>query len=308
MLEHGPSSSSTSATDHLLRAFDHFSTSTLPGLWTLLFSSPAFSNFPPSNTSLIVIDSVSTVFSLAFPRTTPTDESSSPSSSSHQQRQQHSSSSRIFSPPRSVKIRNDAIHWASGRRWAVISDFVAGLAKLAALRNVAVLVINQTVARVRPDTGAMLLPAISYNTWESGIQNRILLYRDWTHHHYRRHPLRHGRQVTHDGGVHVNFSGSALPGSNAEVKEEGKEGGRGENWRNVRFAAVLKVGGRISRPGRHDSDRASPRAIAFFSDRVRLFFSFFSTKQFTILSASRLKNHDSFTSYSKPLFFFESKR
>ena len=196
------------------------------------------------------------------------------------------------SPPRSVKSRNDAIHWASGRRWAVISDLVAGLAKLAALRNLAVLVINQTVARVRPDTGAILLPAISSNTWDNGIQNRILLYRDWTHHHYRRrrrrrrrrsHPLRHAQDVTHGDGVHVNFTDSALPGNNGKVKEEeGEE--RREDWRNVRFAAVLKVGGRISHPNRHHSYGTSTRAIPFIIDRVSLFSST------TSLSGSSLKN------------------
>ncbi len=159
-VEHDERATDTST---LLDHLDHFSTPTLAHLWTLLFSSS--SDFPSTSTSLIIIDSISTVFTLAFPRTEDAPQNTRPTQ-----------------PTTPYKKRNEAAQaqqWVSSRRWAVIGDFVAKLAKLAALRDVAIILLNQTVSRVRPETGAMLLPAVSSNAWDAGVMNRVLLYRDW---------------------------------------------------------------------------------------------------------------------------------
>lgn len=60
-----------------------------------------------------------------------------------------------------------------------MADFVSKLGKLAATRHLTVLLTSQTTTRIRADTGAVLHPSISGTAWESGISNRIVLYRDW---------------------------------------------------------------------------------------------------------------------------------
>lgn len=146
---------SSATAGELMGNLEHLSAPTLPHLLSLLLN-PA-TDFPPEGTSLVVIDSISALFGLAFPRLVP-------------------DGGRHGSTPHR---KHDVSQWASARRWAVISDFLSKLAKLAALRDLAVLVINQTVNRIKAETGATLAPAISSFAWESGIPNRIVLYRDW---------------------------------------------------------------------------------------------------------------------------------
>ncbi|KAG8531778.1 uncharacterized protein KY384_003414 [Bacidia gigantensis] len=131
----------------------HFTTPTLAHLMALLAHPTDY--FPPANTSLIVIDSLSELVALAFPRT---------AEDFHDQKQQK---------------RSEAAQWASGRRWAVISDLTSKLGRLAVTRNIAVLIINQVTTRVRADTGALLYSAITGTAWESAVANRVSLFRDW---------------------------------------------------------------------------------------------------------------------------------
>lgn len=134
--------------------FHHFAAATLPHLLALL-TRPS-NSFPPLGTSLIVVDSVSTLFALAFPKTTDNaDKQQTP-----------------------IK-KSDAAQWAVGRRWAVMGEFVAKLGKLAATRNIAVLLTSQTTTRIRSETGAILHPAISSTAWDTGIGTRLVLFRDW---------------------------------------------------------------------------------------------------------------------------------
>lgn len=137
-----------------LDAFHHFSTPTLPHLLALL-THPS-NSFPPHDTRLLVVDSVSTLFASAFPKTTENGNKQQPS----------------------VK-KSEAVQWAAGRRWAVMGDFISKIGKLAATRNMAILLIGQTTTRIRAETGAVLCPAISGTAWDGGISNRIVLFRDW---------------------------------------------------------------------------------------------------------------------------------
>lgn len=75
--------------------------------------------------------------------------------------------------------KNDVAHWASGRRWAVMTDLISALAKLAATRNMAVVLTSQTTTKMRLGDTALLQPALAGTAWDSGISSRILLYRDW---------------------------------------------------------------------------------------------------------------------------------
>lgn len=112
--------------------------------------------FPPTETSLIVVDSISTLFALAFPKT----------------------AEKASSRQTPIK-KSDAAYWASGRRWAVMGDLISKIGRLAATKNVAILLTSQTTTRVRSETSAVLYPAISGTAWDTGISTRIVIFRDW---------------------------------------------------------------------------------------------------------------------------------
>ena len=60
-----------------------------------------------------------------------------------------------------------------------MSDLISKLGKVAVTGNVAILLLGQTITRVRSDTGALLYPSISGTAWDAGIRSRIVLFRDW---------------------------------------------------------------------------------------------------------------------------------
>ena len=148
---------STTGSDSGIRNIDkihHFNAPTLPHLLVLL-THPTES-FPPKDTSLIVVDCISTLFALAFPR-----------------------SAEEFRDPQTPLKKSDTRQWVSGRRWAVLGDLASKLGRLAVTRNIAILLVSQTTTRVRLETGALLCPAISGTVWDSGINNRIIIFRDY---------------------------------------------------------------------------------------------------------------------------------
>ena len=140
--------------DDCLDNFHHFTTPTLPHLLALLTHQAP--SFPPQNTSLLVIDSISTLFALAFPKTTETSDTQ-----------------------QTPIKKSDAAQWAAGRRWAVMGDLISKIGRVAATRNIAVLLTSQSTTRIRSETRAILHPAVSGTAWDSGISSRIILYRDW---------------------------------------------------------------------------------------------------------------------------------
>ncbi|KAK8167683.1 P-loop containing nucleoside triphosphate hydrolase protein [Phyllosticta citrichinensis] len=134
--------------DDLAGRFHHIFAPTLAHLLAL-FVRPA-SSFPPDGTALVVIDSLSTLFDYAYPRT----------------------GSRTGN-------KNDDSKWAAGRRYAVMNDLVSTLGKTATLKDIPVLLTNQTVTKMRPGEGALLMPAMAGIEWDSGIATRLVLFRDW---------------------------------------------------------------------------------------------------------------------------------
>jgi hypothetical protein len=106
-------------------------------------------SFPPPNTSLVIIDSLSTLIDNAYPRNVE------------------------------GKNKNDQTRWAAGRRFAVINELISTLSRFAALHNIALLVTCQTITRIRGASRALLVPAISGVEWENGISTRVVLFRDW---------------------------------------------------------------------------------------------------------------------------------
>ena len=143
-----------SSIDQILqKQFFHYTTPTLPHLLAL-FLHPAQS-FPPRDTSLIVIDSVSTLFDLAFHR--PFD---------------YAVSSK----------KSDQEKWAASRRFAIMGDLISKIGRMAALHDIAVLLTCQTTTRLRSGIGlgALLLPAMSGVEWGNGIATQLVLFRDWS--------------------------------------------------------------------------------------------------------------------------------
>ena len=137
-----------------LNNLHHFTTPTLPHLLALLTHQST--SFPPLNTSLIVIDSVSTLFALAFPKILENAD--------------------ILQTPAK---KSEAVQWSAGRRWAVMGEFMSKIGRLAATSNIAILLTSQATTRIKYESRAMLHPAISGNAWDSGIGARLVLFRDW---------------------------------------------------------------------------------------------------------------------------------
>ena len=136
--------------DEVRSHFHHYTTPTLAHLLAM-FIHPQPS-FPPLNTSLIVIDSLSTLFDNSYPRN-PED--------------------------RGPRNKNDAARWTAGRKFAVMNDLISKLGKTAALHNIAILVTCQTITRIRTGSRALLLPAMTGIEWENGFSTRLVLFRDW---------------------------------------------------------------------------------------------------------------------------------
>jgi len=139
----------------LLGNFLHFQIHTLPHLLALILAPP--NGFPPNGTSLVVIDSISSLFSSTFPRNSGMNHGGD-------------------GMPEAKKTN---LQWAANRKWSVMGDTVSKLGKVAALKNLAVLLISQTTTKLRGAAKAMLRPAMMGTAWESGIHNRIVLFRDW---------------------------------------------------------------------------------------------------------------------------------
>lgn len=105
-----------------------------------------------------MVDSASSLFTAAFPRASDDLDSKQ-------------------NPERQKK--NDEAHWAASRKWAVMSDFISKLGKLAATKNIAILITSQTTTRIKAETGAMIHSAVAGTAWDAGICARIFLFRDW---------------------------------------------------------------------------------------------------------------------------------
>ncbi|GLA89768.1 hypothetical protein AtubIFM56815_004258 [Aspergillus tubingensis] len=124
---------------------------TLPHLLSLFHPPPT--SFPPPNTTLLVIDSVSAPFTPYFPN--PSD---------------------INQPQ---QAQRDVQKWLTTRKWNVISDLAAQLVKFASRADLAILVINQTHTRIRGQVRATLSPILSGRGWESCVRARIGVYGDF---------------------------------------------------------------------------------------------------------------------------------
>ncbi|OQE08571.1 hypothetical protein PENVUL_c009G07761 [Penicillium vulpinum] len=126
---------------------------TLAHLIALLARPPK--GFPPSETNLIVVDSVSNLFPAYFP-----------------------SPQELKDQLAEGKITDKAqLQWLLNRKWNIISELATHLARLAA-RSIAVLTINQSRTKIKGQSHAFLQPLLSGSAWEASVQTRIVVYRD----------------------------------------------------------------------------------------------------------------------------------
>ncbi|KAF2877476.1 P-loop containing nucleoside triphosphate hydrolase protein [Massariosphaeria phaeospora] len=130
--------------------FHHVTAATLAHLLALFARPPP--SFPPPNTSLVVIDSLSTLFDNAYPRN---------------------------ADDRGARNKSDQARWAAGRKYAVLNELISMLTRAAALHDIALLLTCQTITRIRGGSRALLVPALSGAEWEAGISTRLVLFRDW---------------------------------------------------------------------------------------------------------------------------------
>ena len=142
--------------DELSTNVTYFYIRTLPHLLTLfMYPTPVF---PPPNTSLIVVDNVSTLFATYFPR---------------------SSEATITTSAAITSARKTNLQRAANRKFTVAGDLASAMAKTAALKNVAILAINQVATSLRGVRKAVLKPLLSGTAWEAAMYNRIVLFRDF---------------------------------------------------------------------------------------------------------------------------------
>lgn len=134
----------------MLSNFTHYSVPTLPHLLALI--AYIMDSFAPVDTGIIVVDSISTLIDVAYPRNA--DE-------------------------RPTSKRKENGRYLGNRRQAVIGELASKLAKLAAVKNIAILVTGHVVTKIKSEGSAVLRPAISGQDWDNTMATRILLFRDW---------------------------------------------------------------------------------------------------------------------------------
>lgn len=56
---------------------------------------------------------------------------------------------------------------------------MGALQKLAATRDVAIVILSQCATKMQAERGATLIPAVNATVWDQGISTRLVLFRDW---------------------------------------------------------------------------------------------------------------------------------
>ncbi|PKY04939.1 P-loop containing nucleoside triphosphate hydrolase protein [Aspergillus campestris IBT 28561] len=148
----GPPSKSP---EELMHNLTYFRARSLPHLLALLTHPPH--GFPPKDTKLLVIDSVSEPFPAYFPN--PTE---------------------LRTRLAEAKVTDNAqIQWLMNRKWNVTSELANYLVKLATTHRLVALVVDQTHTRIKGQPRPMLCPVLAGGTWENGVYTRIVVYRDF---------------------------------------------------------------------------------------------------------------------------------
>lgn len=128
-----------------LERFHHVSCPSLPHLLALfLHNTPSF---PMNNTSLIIVESPASLLDLAYPR--------------------------------QLDDRSENGKWTASRRHAITGELARAFARLAAVRNLAILVTTHATTKLKGDAAAILKSAIANSDWDNAIAHKIVLFQDW---------------------------------------------------------------------------------------------------------------------------------
>ncbi|KAI1876960.1 uncharacterized protein JN550_001032 [Neoarthrinium moseri] len=130
--------------------FLHFTCPSLAHIIALLCRPTA--SAIPQDVTLIVIDSLSALVNQAFPKV-----------------------------QESRKAPKAGLS-ASARRLQVLQSIISSLQKLAATRDITIVILSHSATRMQAERGAALIPAINAHSWEQGIATRLVLFRDWSAH------------------------------------------------------------------------------------------------------------------------------
>jgi RecA/RadA recombinase len=134
--------------------FSYLDAHTLPRLLTV-FLHPTTST-PSTRTSLIVVDDLSNLLLGALARTSTSSNSSAP-----------------------AIVREKLDKQATSKRFQVIESLAAAMSKMAAIRNIAIVVLTNATMSLKDSNRALLKPGLSSQAWESAVHTRIMLYRDF---------------------------------------------------------------------------------------------------------------------------------
>ncbi|KUL85408.1 hypothetical protein ZTR_06973 [Talaromyces verruculosus] len=151
--------------------FIHIRAHSLPHLLSLFTHPPP--TFPPKETSLIVIDTISAPYQSYFPNATELKSRLGLKPAPTPQDQGSG-----LPGPGSGPAQAHQLQWLLNRKWNVTSDMINRISKLAAVHNLAVVLLNQTHTKIKGLPRPTLYPALAGGSWETCVQNRIVLYRD----------------------------------------------------------------------------------------------------------------------------------
>ncbi|KAI1264259.1 hypothetical protein F5Y18DRAFT_391608 [Xylariaceae sp. FL1019] len=68
----------------------------------------------------------------------------------------------------------------SAKRLRVLQYIISALQKLAATRNLVVMLLTPCVTKMQFERGAAIVPGINATVWQQGVATRLVLFRDWT--------------------------------------------------------------------------------------------------------------------------------
>ena len=80
--------------------------------------------------------------------------------------------------PKTKEMRNQPKGGRSPRT-QVLQSIITSLQKLAATRDMVIVILAQCATRMQAEQGASLIPSINANLWDQGITTRLVLFRDW---------------------------------------------------------------------------------------------------------------------------------
>ena len=132
---------------------------TLAHLLTLILHPT--SSWPPPTTSLLIIDDFSNYITSHFPRSSRPNQASTPSN--------------ILADKHASR--------ASSRRFNILSSLSSGLTRLASSRHIAVVLLSNMTVSIKNGERALLRSALSGQMWDTAIDTRLVLYRDFPPEH-----------------------------------------------------------------------------------------------------------------------------